>query len=456
MALAAFILFPFVETAFSILPSEGIGGAWKHFLSLHFFLFGATLIPLTIGLSVLRYRLWNMDVLLNRTLVYGGVTAVILTTYVLLVGGISAFFQTNVNLLTAALATGIAALLAHPLRLRLQQLVNQLMYGQRDDPFAVMAELGKQLAHTAVPGEILPALVETIAQTLKLPYVAIVIEQDQVIASVGKQDANASQAFPLLYQSQTIGQLLVAPCEAEETFSPDEERLLRNVARQAGTAVYVAQLTGQLQRSREQLVTTREEERRRLRRDLHDGLGPQLATLTIKVNAVQNLLRKDPDAAEQLLHEVKAESQSAIKEIRRVVQGLRLSVLDQLGLLSALREFAVQKGDGRTQITLQAPNILPPLPAAVEVAAYRIATEAITNTVRHAQAQKCSLHLDVNETLHLEIRDDGRGLPFDYEPGVGLSSMRERALELGGTFAVHSDAGQGTMITVRLPLSRSE
>lgn len=139
-----------------------------------------------------------------------------------------------------------------------------------------------------------------------------------------------------------------------------------------------------------------------------------------------------------------------------MVDGLRPSALDQLGLLSALRAFAEQSENGQTQITFRAPDRLPPLPAAVEVAAYRIVTEAVTNAVRHAGARDCIVELEVHDALYLRIRDDGKGVPVDYQPGVGLASMRERAVELGGRFEIESSPGDGTEITVRLPVKRSE
>jgi signal transduction histidine kinase len=226
---------------------------------------------------------------------------------------------------------------------------------------------------------------------------------------------------------------------------------LEDIARQAGTAVYAARLTTDLQHARERLITAREEERRRLRRDLHDGLGPQLATLTVKVSAAQNLLHHNPNAAEKLLAEVKSEAQNAIQEIRQVVEGLRPSALDQFGLLSALQEFVAQNNNGRTQIYLHAPDSLPHLPASTEVAAYRIAVEAITNCLRHSRAYHCTVQLAVNDHLTLHIRDDGVGLPPIYQSGVGLASMRERAEELGGSFTILSADGS-TVVTAVLPL----
>ena len=449
-ALGLFIALPLLQSIISLLVGDE---PWLHFLSLHLFLIGATLIPITIGISALRFRLWQMDVLLNRTLVYGGLTAVIILLYVGVVGLLGSFFGRDGNLLLAVLATGLIAVLFNPLRHRLQRLVNQLIYGQRDDPFAVMTTLGKQLAETTVPNQMLPALVQTIAQALKLPYVAIANNEDDILAATSEKQITIYRSFPLVYQSQTIGQLQIAPREAGEKFTLEEENLLRQVARQAGTAVYAAQLTDQLQQSRERLVITREEERRRLRRDLHDGLGPQLATLTIKAGAAQNVLRSDPDQAEKLLNEIKTESQNAIKEIRQVVEGLRPPSLDQLGLLSALQEFVNQHENGRLQIAIQAPELLPNLPAAVEVAAYRIATEAVTNVARHAHAHTCQVRLFINRQLTLMIVDDGEGFSLIPSAGIGLLSMRERAEELGGTFEIVSNKN-GTTITAVLPFQK--
>jgi signal transduction histidine kinase len=447
-ALGLFIALPFIQSIIGLFVGDD---PLLHFLSLHLFLFGVTLIPITIGISALRFRLWRMDVLLNRTLVYGGLTAVIILLYIVVVGLLGAFFGRDGNELFAVLATGLVAVLFNPLRQRLQRLVNQLVYGQRDDPFAVIAKLSRKLEETAVPNQILSVLVQTIAQTLKLPYVTIVNNENGILAATSEKQFATLHSFALVYQSQTIGQLLIAPREVGDVFTVEEEKLLRNVARQAGTAVYAGQLTDQLQQSRERLVITREEERRRLRRDLHDGLGPQLAALTIKAGAAQNVLRSDPDKAGKLLTEIKTESQNAIKEIRQVVEGLRPPSLDQLGLLSALQEFVAQNDNGRVQITIQAAEELTNLPAALEVAAYRILTEAITNVIRHAQAQTCQVHLTVNEQLTLTVMDDGIGLPPALPTGVGFLSMRERAEELGGTFKVISNEGQ-TLVTAVLPL----
>jgi signal transduction histidine kinase len=256
----------------------------------------------------------------------------------------------------------------------------------------------------------------------------------------------------LVYQAETLGQMLVVPRGPGESFTPSERRLLEDIALQAGVAAHAVRLTADLQRSRERLVTAREEERRRLRRDLHDGLGPQLASLTLTVAAARELLRHDVDAADKLLQELSAHTQAAIADIRRVVYDLRPPALDDLGLVLALREQATNYSHAGLQITIDAPEQLPPLPAAVEVATYRIIQEGLTNVVRHAQARSCAVRLALGDGLEVEVKDDGVGLPKGIRAGVGLTSMRERTAELGGTCQIDSTLGVGTCIRASLPL----
>ncbi len=216
-------------------------------------------------------------------------------------------------------------------------------------------------------------------------------------------------------------------------------------------------LTIDLQRSREHLVTTREEERRRLRRDLHDGLGPQLATLTLKLETARNRLAHEP-LADPLLADLTTRTQAAVADIRRLVYALRPPALDELGLLAALNEQVLQYSD-QIPIRLDAPAGLPPLSAAVEVAIYRITQEALTNTVRHAQAHRCDLRLTLEEPaglLSLSIEDDGCGLPPSRGVGVGLTSMRERAEEPGGVWRIEQIPTGGMRVLAQLPYTRSE
>jgi signal transduction histidine kinase len=217
---------------------------------------------------------------------------------------------------------------------------------------------------------------------------------------------------------------------------------------------HLQQLSANLQQARERLVTTREEERRRLRRDLHDGLGPAMASLTFKIDAARNFLTQDSARADTLLASVRQQAQEAITDIRRLVYNLRPPALDELGLLSALRVQAVHYQHQGLEVAFDTPTTLPPLPAAVEVATYRIAQEALANVARHSQAQHCLLRLFIDhDMLSLDITDDGKGIPPDHHIGVGLHTMHERASELGGNCAVTQSSSGGTLIQVRLPLS---
>ena len=417
-------------------------------------------IPLSIGIAILRYRLWDIDVIINRTLVYGALTASIVGIYVLLVASLGTLLRAQGNLLISLLATGLIAVLFQPLRLRLQQGVNRLMYGERDNPYHVISRLGQRLETTLASEAVLPLIVETVAQTLKLPYVAITLQQGEALitaAACGKP-VETTLTLPLVYQTETIGHLLLAPRARGDAFTPADRRLLDDLARQAGIAAHAVGLTAELRRARERLVTAREEERRRLRRDLHDGLGPTLAALNLQAGAVRTLIPQDPEQASALVAEWRSTLHAVIADIRRLVYELRPPALDELGLVGAIREqaaqYRTQAGTHGIHMTVEAPDRLPMLPAAIEVAAYRIAQEALANVARHAQARACQVCLWLDDALHLEIIDDGIGLPQEHRVGVGLLSMRERAEELGGSCTIEPAGTLGTRVCVQLPFPK--
>jgi len=412
--------------------------------------------------AIFKYRLYDIDLLVNRTLVYGLLTLFVVGMYILIVGALGSFFQAQGNLVIGLLATGIVAVLFQPLRERLQRGVNRLFYGERDDPIEALSRLGRQLETAVPPKDVLPMLAETIAQTLKLPYVAIQlrVENGDTIAAEYGDPSPEETDFPLLSQGECIGRLVVALRSPGSSFSPAEMRLLRNIARQAGVAVHAVQLTIDLQQSRQRLVTAREEERRRLRRDIHDGLGATLAALNLEAAVLRRSIRPDPDKAEALVDEFRQDIRASIEDIRQLVYALRPPTLDQLGLIEAVRTQAAQcsradaQGLSMLQVKVEAPEMLPPLSAAVEVAAYRIIQEALTNVVHHAQAQQCTIRLKLADGLKVEVMDDGLGIANGRQPenGLGLLSMRERAEELGGTCLIEPAAGGGTRVLASLPL----
>ena len=425
---------------------------------------GLLLLPVAIAYSILRHRLWAIDGLINGTLVYGALTASVVAAYVAIVAGLGALFRIPGSPLTALLATGVIAVLFNPVRERLQRAVNRLMYGQRDDPYAVLSSLSRQLETTLDADSVLPVIAETIAAALKLPYAAVAVRAAQgmqVAADKGSRPERVL-SWPLNYHGEQVGELLVAPRSSEAGFTPAEAHLIEDVALQAGIAIHNVRLTADLRQSREQLVTAREEERRRLRRDLHDGLGPKLAGQSLKLEAAMGTLNDEPEKASTLLTEALSESQTLLAEIRRLVYGLRPPALDDLGLVAAIREQASQYQLNGLRVSVEAPDTLPALPAAVEAAAYRILQEALTNVVRHAGAAHCRVTIGVEAAaagepsagrLALSVQDDGRGLGANDRPGVGLASMRERAEEIGGTYRAERVPGGGACITVRLPLA---
>jgi signal transduction histidine kinase len=415
---------------------------------------GAALIPLAVGVAVLRHRLWDVDVVINRTLVYGGLTAGLLMVYLAIVGGLGGLVGARGDLGVSLLAAGVVALLFALLRDRLQRGVNRLLYGQRDEPYQVLSQLGRRLEATLAPEAVLPAIVETVAGALKLPYAAIALQRDgvtQTAAATGSPVADPLR-LPLVHQHERVGELVVAPRSPTEPLSPADRALLSDLARQASAAAYAVGLTGELQRSRERLVTAREEERRRMRRDLHDGLGPALAAMTLQAEAARELVDREPDQAGRLLADLTAQLQTSTADVRRLIYDLRPPALDDLGLAGALRAHLARVESASLQVTLAAPDRLPALPAAVEVAAYRIAQEAVANVARHAHARCCTVRLALEgAALVVEVTDDGVGIATAPPAGVGLRSMRERAAELGGACVVATRPEGGTGVRAFLP-----
>jgi signal transduction histidine kinase len=423
---------------------------------------GLFAVPLAIGVAVLRHHLYDIDLIINRTLVYGTLIACVVGIYVLVVGYLGALFRTEDNLLISVAAAGLVAVLFAPLKERLQRGVDRLTYGDRKDPYGALSRLGERLEGSLSPEAVLPTVVGTVREALKLPYAAIAVQGEQgersTVAESGLS-AGEKLRLPLVHRGESVGELLLAPRLGEKSFSTADRRLLDDLARQAGAVAHAVRLTHDLRRSRERLVATREEERRRLRRDLHDGLGPMLGSLTLKLDVAGDLVERDPARTRELLHSLKDQAQEAVTDVRRLVHALRPPALDELGLVGALREQAARYEHGGLAISVEAPELPEELPAAVEVAAYRIAQEAITNVARHSAASQCTVHLDLEEEtsiLRLEVTDDGRGLPDERRPGVGLASMRERATELGGCCLVEWVPGGGTRVWARVPLGGAE
>ena len=412
--------------------------------------------PIFVAVTIVRHGAFDFDVAIRRSLVYGGLTVAVIVVYVVAATALGAVLGSASLFATSLLATGVAALAALPLRDGLQRAVGRFVYGDRDEPVRAIRRLGERLELSVDPESMPRVVVDTVADALRLPYVGLELGSapaNRLAAERGERpDGIVERA--LTFHGQPVGRLLVAARGPGDPLSTSDLRLLDDLAQQIGIAAHAALLTEDLRASRERLITAREEERRRLRRDLHDGLGPALAGIGMRAGAAESLVREDPERASQLLAELQAEITDAVADVRRLVDALRPPAIDEVGLVGALRLAATRlDAPGAPTLVVEAEGSLPDLPAAVEVAAYRIGTEAMTNAVRHAGAASCSLRLVGGDDLTVVVEDDGRGLPNQPRAGVGLTSMRERAAELGGECRVEARPGGGTRVVARLPLA---
>lgn len=413
-------------------------------------------LPVAITVAITRFHLYDIDLLLNRTLVYGGLTSAVLAAYALAVLATGHVVGTDLDWRESVLITAAIAIAAYPVRSWLQRLVNRLMYGDRDDPYAAMSKLARRLSESVTPAALLPTVAETVAQALRLPYVAVTLGpgQDGPVASYGTLRGEPHR-MPLVHQGEPVGTLVLGSRSPTEGFSSADLRLLDDVACQAAVAAHALRLAQDLQRAREQLVLAREEERRRLRRDLHDGLGSAVAGLALQAGNARRALagsdgHPDIDGAAESLARIEKRAAEAVADVRRVVNDLRPPALDELGLAGALRAF----GDSLpVQVRVDASSRLPVMSAAVEVAAYRIAVEAMTNAARHGSPSCCRVAIEARDGLTLDVLDDGVGFTPGARPGVGLGSMRDRAAEIGGTCMVSSAPGRGTTVHAVFPVT---
>jgi signal transduction histidine kinase len=427
-----------------ILPANGVPG-W---------LFGIVLLPLPVAIAVaiLNHGLYDLRRAANRTLLWLTMSGVVVGIYAVVVITAAALVPGHHAWWPSALAAALAALALIPLRESLQRAVNRVVYGRSHEPYAVLAGLGERLEAAADVDRLMDAVVTELTTGLDLADVTV-CSLDGASAT-GGTPADASVGTGTILSLKAFGAPVgyLAYRVPGRQLSEAEQRLLRDLARQLGGALHARLLREDLQRARERLVLAREEERRRLRRDLHDGIGPALAGLTLKTETARALLPPGTDGASRQLHDLGEEIRRTVVDVRRLVEGLRPPALDELGLAGACAQ-AVERLTAGADLTasVNVGDDLPALPAAVEVAAYRIVVEAVTNTVRHARARHCQVSIDHSEAaLAIAITDDGAGLRPPDHHGHGLAIMRERAEELGGTVTV-TDASPGVTVRAQLP-----
>ncbi|MCK2220583.1 sensor histidine kinase [Actinomadura sp. ATCC 31491] len=399
------------------------------------------LIPAAIAVAVLRYRLFGIDTLISRALVGTGLAIVITGVYVA-AGAAAGLFLSEVDPVAGIAAAIFAGAFFHPMRRGLQRGVDRLLYGSTGVPEALAARLRHRLQH-ADPLHGLLATLDVLREGLSATGAAVEVDGD--VTASGTMGAAPARTVPLVWHGEPVGRLLIGPPGRRRFPAAHDERVVATLVPYVADAAHAVRMTAALRRSRERILTAREEERRRLRRDLHDGLGQSLTGMAMSINAARRTARTSPGDAERLLAGLNAGMEAVRADIRELVYGLRPPALDELGLAGAVEELA--------GTPVEVSGELAGLPAAAEVAAYRIVQEALTNARKHARATRVAVALRrEGALLRVTVTDDGVGLSPDARPGVGLHSMRERTAELGGTCAVRDAEGGGTVVQAELPL----
>jgi signal transduction histidine kinase len=392
-----------------------------------------------------RPELTNVRSLVVSTVVLGVVTLSYLSMFIgadafLEVVGIDDVAPTAFAVIGLALAAGF-----HPLRVVLRGVIDELLFGDRPDPLVAATEVADRVGDDPL------LTLRAVREALALPYASLTVDGAE-LASSGTAVTDVTRV-PLRLGDDTIGEMEVGLRHGQLRLSAEDQHVLRIVGALLAQTLRSRSLALQVAESRAAAISAIEDERRRLRRDLHDGLGPTLSGIAHTAAAARNSIPNDPAAADALLSQLRVDAVSAVGEIRRLVYDMRPPALDELGLVAALHQqlAMVRTSTGRPmQVTIHADD-LPPLTASVEVAAYRIATEAVTNAARHSGTDQARLELRHDgDHLVVTVRDSGTS-PHAWAPGVGVSLMRERSSEVGGTIEL-TNGQSGSTVRARLPL----
>ncbi len=415
----------------------------------------ATSVSVTIGICAPdRY---DVDGLVADTVAWGAVGAIVLGLDLAMVALVSRTMGDHLDQRDVTLAVLLLTVLLYaPLRSLLWVRVRRALMGRRGDRYQVVTGLAARLESSGSVADQLPALVASVADSFRVPYVGVEVfasDGGRLIADHGRRPDQVTE-LPIAYSGQQVGRLILPVRSGlRAVLTRADQALLMDVVRQAAIAVRLTRLTEELQASRERLVLAREEDRRRIRRDLHDGLGPALGGVGLRLAAAEQAVDVDPGRAKELIGASRTDLREAVAEVRRLVHGLRPPALDDLGLLAALEHQGDQLRAAGLEVTVDAEG-LDGLPAAVEVASYRIVAESLTNVARHAQARAVGVRLRRDDgALLVEVTDDGIGISSERTAGVGLLSVRERAAELGGEATIECPAGGGTTVRAVLPLT---
>ena len=444
LAVAAF-LGPLVVLAVALFPS-GVGFAVAEL---------ETILEIAVVTSIaMRRHVYGVDLAVQRVVVYGALITLLVGVHATVTALADRTSRPSNASLLAAITVAVVAI---PARDRLQRLATRVLYGDRDDPVLVLSRLSTVLRAARTPQQLVDGVVLDVARTLRLPYIHLEVTtvSPPLRASTGPEPST-TVGFALVHDGAPVGNLVVSPRSGERQIGSAEQHVLTQAATQIATAIAALSMAIELQRSRESIVAAVEEERRRLRRELHDSLGPSLTASAYQVDTARALLSGDVAKSDHLLDGVRQALSSSIADIRQLVHGLRPSAIDDLGFLAAMHQRVEMVGSGTTMtVTMTAPDTLPPLPAAVEVAAYLIVGEAVTNAVRHSGGSACRVTLTNDQRrLNIVVADDGGSAAWNGV-GVGVTSMHERAAALGGSCTI-GPVATGGQVVVQLPLQGSD
>ncbi len=398
---------------------------------------------LTMAVAMVRHQLFDIEFALNRTIVFLVLSGVVVLAYggvVVAVGSAAPSSRLGVVLVA------VAAVVAASGRSVVQAGVDRWLFGHRRDPYVVVARVGRHVAPASEPVEALQRLVDALREALRLPYVGFA----GAVTVTSGEPTDDWYVEPVSALGDDLGELHVGYRKRGERFSSDEKAAIREVGSRAATLAYAASLVEDVAQSRARIVLAREEERRRLRADLHDGVGPVLAGTAHQMDALARRMADGPSDLHDRAVEIRERLRDVVSDVRAVTHGLRPPVLDHVGLGGALERLV--QGFEVPECTCEIDDGWGSLPAAVEVAAYAVASEAVSNAVRHSGAGRVHLSAQVRDgALVVSVSDNGRGLPARPQNGVGLTSMGERAVEVGGRLDVSPRPGGGTVVTAVLP-----
>jgi signal transduction histidine kinase len=446
-----------------------------------FAVFGLLLIPVAVAAAVLKYRLYDIDFIISRALVYGALAAFITAVYVAIVVGIGHLIGSGgqPNLLLSIVATAIVAVAFQPVRERLQKIANRLVYGKRATPYEVLSQFSERVAETYAAEEALPRMARVLAEgtgaerasvwlrtgTLLRPAASWperdgAAQEPVPLASDDLPDLPGEEAVPVRHQGELLGALTVTKRQGE-ALTPIERKLLDDLAHQAGLVLKNVGLTAELlarledlRASRQRLVAAQDEERRRLERNLHDGAQQNLVAIKVKLALAEVLSAKDPTRAKELIRQLKGDTDEALETLRDLARGIYPPLLADKGLAAALE---AQARKATLPVSVDADGV-GRYPQQTEAAVYFCVLEALQNIQKYARATMATVSVSGRDgQLTFEVADDGIGFnPAAQRKGSGTQNMEDRLDALGGSVEVRSAVGVGTTVTGRLPLKLGE